>query len=268
QDKWLLVHGRKKWQHFYENVERQRQFFDRFLKGVDSEVKYWPRVSLEVRERFFIGNFRSETEWPPSGTRYEQLFLDPGRGQLGRSRPEEEGVVRYPAAPGGGRACFDHRFAETTDVVGHMKLRLWVEAHGSDDMDLFVALQKVDRTGDVVTFPYYSSHDNGPVALGWLRVSHRELDEERSRPYQPVMKHRRELKLKPGEIVPVDIEIWPSGTRFEAGETLRLIVQGTDVYTYPEEMNTIAHTDSVNAGEHRLHAGGRFDSHLLVPVLP
>ena len=35
EQKWLLVHGRKKWWHFYqpENVERQRQFFNRFLKG-------------------------------------------------------------------------------------------------------------------------------------------------------------------------------------------------------------------------------------------
>jgi len=35
KDKWLLVHGRKKWWHFYQmdNVERRRQFFNRFLKG-------------------------------------------------------------------------------------------------------------------------------------------------------------------------------------------------------------------------------------------
>jgi len=269
EDKWLLVHGRKKWQHFYENVERQRQFFDRFLKGVESEVRYWPRVSLEVRERFYMGNFRSESEWPPSRTRYEKLFLDSGQAQLSPSRPGTGGVVRYEVAPdGGGRACFDYRFPERTELTGHMKLRLWVEANGSDDMDLFVAVQKVDRTGAVVPFPYFSNHEDGPVALGWLRVSHRELDEDRSYPHQPVLKHQRELKLKPGEVVPVEIEIWPSGTRFEAGETLRLVVQGTDVYTYPEEMNTIAHADSVNRGEHRLYAGGKFDAHLLVPVVP
>lgn len=265
-DKWLLVHGRKKWQHFYENAERQRQFFDRFLKGIDSEVTYWPRVSLEVRERFCAGNFRSENEWPLSRTRYRKLFLDTGRARLGLSCPRTENVLRYHAGPGGsGRACFDYRFPERTELTGHMKLKLWVEADGSDDMDLFVAVQKVDRTGDLVTFPYFSNHEDGPVALGWLRASHRELDEARSRPEQPVLAHRRELKLKPGEIVPVEIEIWPSSTLFEAGETLRLVVQGTDIYTYPGAMNNIAHQDTVNRGEHRLHAGARFDAHLLVP---
>ncbi|MBO0702653.1 MAG: X-Pro dipeptidyl-peptidase domain-containing protein, partial [Candidatus Dormibacteraeota bacterium] len=35
EEKWLWIHGRKKWEHYYrpENVERLRQFFDHFLKG-------------------------------------------------------------------------------------------------------------------------------------------------------------------------------------------------------------------------------------------
>ena len=45
--------------------------------------------------------------------------------------------------------------------------------------------------------------ENGQVAVGWLRVSHRELDPEKSTPYQPWMKHEKLLKLKEGEIVPV-----------------------------------------------------------------
>ena len=43
------------------------------------------------------------------------------------------------------------------------------------------------------------------------------------------MLHRRELKLKPGEIVELNIEIWPGSTHFNVGEGLRLLVQGTDV---------------------------------------
>ena len=40
------------------------------------------------------------------------------------------------------------------------------------------------------------------------------------------LKHQRALKLEPGEIVPVDIEIWPSSTLFRKGEALQLTVQG------------------------------------------
>jgi uncharacterized protein len=45
----------------------------------------------------------------------------------------------------------------------------------------------------------------------------------------PWLKHEREILFKKGEIVELDIEIWPSGTRFEKGEGLRFDVQGTDV---------------------------------------
>jgi predicted acyl esterase len=110
---------------------------------------------------------------------------------------------------------------------------LRVQAEGSDDLDLFVALEKVDQAGCLVPLAFFGNHDDGPVALGWLRASHRELDEERSTPYQPVHKQARELKLQPGEIVPVDIEIWPTSILFEKGERLRLSVQGSDIYWYP-----------------------------------
>ena len=106
------------------------------------------------------------------------------------------------------------------------------------------------------------------MALGWLRASHRELDEAKSTEYQPVLSHQREQKLAPGAIVPLEIEIWPSGTRFEAGEKLRLVVQGTDIYTYTKPVMCDRHEDSVNRGHHALYTGGRYDSHLLVPDVP
>jgi predicted acyl esterase len=110
--------------------------------------------------------------------------------------------------------------------------------------------------------------EDGPVALGWIRASHRELDEGRSTPCQPVLAHRRELRPRRGEIVPLAIEILPSGTRFGPGETLRLVVQGTDIYRQPRPLVQAFHDDSVNWGPHLIHTGGRFDSHLLIPYAP
>jgi len=40
-----------------------------------------------------------------------------------------------------------------------------------------------------------------------LRVSQRELDPELSTDFQPVQSHRKQEKLKAGEIVPVDIRV-------------------------------------------------------------
>jgi uncharacterized protein len=273
EHKWLMVHGRKKWENFYQpdNVEKQKQFFNRFLKGIDNRVKYWPKVTLEIREKFFVGSFRTEREWPLERTRYSKLFLNASDGTLSESPFHRETQIRYAVndiADKTQKAQFEFTFETKTELTGHMKLRLWVQADGSDDMDLFVAIEKIDRAGYIVPFPFFSGHDDGPVALGWLRVSHRELDEVQSTSYQPVFKHRREVKLKAGEIVPVEIEILPSSTLFERGEKLLTVVQGNDIYSYSDGTLTNAHTRTVNQGEHVIHSGGKYDSHLLVPVIP
>lgn len=92
---------------------------------------------------------------------------------------------------------------------------------------------KLDAYGDVTGFPFYAVFEDGPVALGWIRASHRELDETRSKPWQPVLAHRRELPVIPAEPVPLGIEILPSGTLSRPGGTLRLVIQGRTSTTTP-----------------------------------
>lgn len=268
--KWLHVHGRKKWHYFYrpDSVERQRAFFDHFLQRAGTSVPAWPPVLLEVREAANRGVLRAEREWPLARAEYRKLHLDvPSR--LVDQPVFQESVIRYLPLSPEGRAVFDHRFAAATELTGYCKLRLWVEAEGADDMDLFVALQKLDRDGKPVPFIFYAMHESGPVALGWLRVSHRALDPQRSRPEFPVHPHTAEERLIAGERVPVEIEIWPSSTLFEAGECLRLIIQGRDI---PEPTAPNApfalHQETRNRGTHVIHTGGVWDSYLLVPCIP
>lgn len=273
--KWLEVHGRKKWAHYYDpqSLRKQRAFFDHVLKGLDTELSMWPAVHLEVREKFYVGAMRAETEWPVARTRYVPLYLDAGAAAMRSAPVASASHCRYDAAKDmsggvGDRAIFDYRFGEETVVAGHMKLRVWMATDRGDDMDIFVAIQKLDAAGAVVPFAYYAQFEDGPVALGWLRASHRELDEDRSTPFQPVLRHARELRLAPGEIVPLDIEIWPSGTRFAEGESLRLVVQGSDIYDYPKPSVYARHEDLRNRGSHIIHTGVDHESFLLVPVLP
>lgn len=273
KEKYLIVHGRKKWQNFYlpESIEKQRQFFNYYLKGLDNRVKYWPRVTLEIREKYYVGHTRTENEWPPARTEYRPLFINADDGRMDRFPFARESATYYDVdnpADKTQNAQFEYEFPDTTEITGYMKLKLWVETEGSDDLDLFVAIEKIDRAGYIVPFPYFGNHDDGAVALGWLRVSHRELDTESSTPWQPVLRHQRELKLNKGEIVPVEIEIWPSSTLFEKGERLRLVVQGSDIHSHPEGGHTIWHSDTVNKGRHIIHTGDRYDSHLLLPVIP
>src|SRR5690606_17121909 len=53
KEKWLEVHGGKKWGYFYEpaSVARQTAFFDHFLMEKPSQLAHWPAVKLHVRDR-------------------------------------------------------------------------------------------------------------------------------------------------------------------------------------------------------------------------
>jgi len=271
--KWLDVHGRKKWAYYYEpeNVERQRAFFDHFLLGKDTGIESWPRVRAEVRERYNEGTWRTAREWPLEDVEYRQVHLDAAGGSLTWEPVADEAATSYDGLGSGlapRRATFTIPFAEPVELVGHVRAVLHMSADEAEDMDVFVALFKLDAEGNQVGFPYYGQFEDGPVAVGWLRASHRELDPERSTDYLPVLAHRRALPLTPGEPARLDIEVWPSGTRFEAGEQLLLVVQGSDVMRYPEPLTYARHADSVNVGRNVVHTGGRFDSHLVVPVLP
>jgi predicted acyl esterase len=269
EDKWLEVHGQKKWAHYYQPSSRQRQlaFFDRYLRQRPTLLDAWPKVRIEVRDRHGVAEERAEAEWPLARTEHRALHLDATTGTL-RAAPTEVAELRYDAREG--RASFDWTFAEAVELTGEASLRLWVEADGSDDMDLFVALQKLDAVGNEVGFTFYSFYENGPIALGWLRASHRALDTAASRPERPVHLHTGEDRLAPGECVPVEIEIWPFSVRFAPGETLRLVIAGKDIYQ-PEEGLALPfplHQHTRNAGLHVLRTGGEFDSFLLLPFVP
>jgi predicted acyl esterase len=68
----------------------------------------------------------------------------------------------------------------------------------------------------------------------------------------------------------VGIEIWPFSVRFAAGETLRLVIAGTDIYR-PEEGVMLPfplHEQTRNSGAHIIRTGGAYDSSILLPFIP
>jgi predicted acyl esterase len=72
------------------------------------------------------------------------------------------------------------------------------------------------------------------------------------------------LPLAPDQIVPVDVELYPSSTFFAGGESLELIIASSEIIPSPPYRKDV----SVNRGIHVIHCGGDYDSHLLVPVVP
>ena len=146
-----------------------------------------------------------------------------------------------------------------------MKLHAWVEAKGHDDMDLFITIKKISAEGVELPVCVFGDTSPHPGAWGKLRVSHRELDPEQSTDFQPIQSHECELKLSPGEIVPIDAEINPTSRKWYAGEKLRVQICGRYIREPYWIEPLIWETD--NAGEHVVHTGGEHDSYLQIPVV-
>ncbi|MEZ0365919.1 CocE/NonD family hydrolase [Mycobacterium sp. pUA109] len=263
-NKWLYTHGRKKWEVFYseEGVRAQKKFFDFFLKNIANGMLEVPRVRIEVRETRDKWEARYEDKWPLRRTRYVDLHLAP-HGVLTFDKSTAAASVSYDSRAHGG-VHFDCRWENDVELTGNMKLKLWVSAESGRDIDLFVGVQKLDVDGAQVFFEGgVAGFEKDMVASGWLRISQRELDPDRSKPWMPYLRHRTKRTIKPGDIVPVEIEVLPSSTLFRKGETLRLVVQGKDITGNP----SIGHKMVVNRGLHHIYLGGHYDSHLLVPLI-
>lgn len=267
KDKWLRAHREFEWPDFYmpENIEELKRFFDRYCKGINNGWEMTPRVRIDVQDAYdeLAEERRPEKEFPLARTQYRKLHLDAATMTASDDAVASESSVSYDANEG--QAEFDYTFAEDTEITGYMKLHAWVEAKGHDDMDLFITIKKISAEGVELPVCVFGDTSPHPGAWGKLRVSHRELDPEQSTDFQPIQSHERELKLSPGEIVPIDVEINPTSRKWYAGEKLRVQICGRYIREPYWIEPLIWETD--NAGEHVVHTGGEHDSYLQIPVI-
>lgn len=265
--KWIYTHRTGKWTSYYSDEVKALllDFMDHHLKGVSNRFDDLPPVRLEVRaSRDVIREVRWEESWPLPNTEYNRLHLS--ADGLVNEQPKELGEVSYNQD---GAAEFSVTFQNDTELSGHIKLRLWVEARGQsgaaapDDMVVCCFLDKRDSLQRSVRFNGTIGSQNDMLSRGYLRVSRRALDESRSTDWLPVLQGDRIEKLHPGEVVPIDIALCPIATYFAAGESLCLIVCAKDRVHAP----VFGKDTADNTGLHVLHFGGSRESHLLIPVV-
>jgi len=263
--KWMRAHREFEWPDGYnrENLAELELFFERYLKDIHNCWESTPRVRLEVMDahEFLYAKNRPERSFPIKRTEYKKLYLDAANARLSFEPVAATSSVSYDGNTG--IANFDIKFEEDTEITGYMKLHMWVEADGHDDMDMFVNIQKLDTKGEWL--PVDVLGEPHPGTWGKKRVSHRTLDEDLSTDFQPIQSHLKEEKLSPGEIVPVDIEIVPISRFWHKGQSLRIQIAGCYIREGWFEPLT---WDTDNHGNHIIHTGGEYKSYLQIPVIP
>lgn len=281
KDKWLRIHNSQEWPDYYDHSNREdlRRFFDHFLMGEDNGWEKTPRVryallDLEGGDQVNL----PADQFPPHGVEYTKYYLDGNSRTLKTAAPSQETTAAYDAEASPALVSFIVRFDEQTTMVGYPKARLWVEAKGADDMDLFVFVQKLNEHGTPLqefTVPNHGAmiHDvteRGASILrykgssGRLRVSMRHLDETMSTDEVPAHSFDRVQKLNPGQVVDVEIDLLPMGLVFRPGEQLRFVISAQNLFG--SWMPGLREYIPENNGTHIIHAGGKRASYLQLPL--
>ena len=289
------------------SIAEHRAFFDYWLKGIENGIMDKPPVRLEIRAGDGCSYRLEENEWPIARTNYVKLFLDAAQSdwkadpwrndfmRLSLVPPQEPRQAAYsaevpiesrtgpspallPVKPPAallawktGVSFISDPLTEDMVFAGYGKAELWVSST-SEDMDIFVSLRIVDEQDRLVDHAgpvtIGMSTKNYPLAKGWLKASHRKVDEARSTVYTVKHTHRKAdyAPLQPGEVVPVAIEIIPSTALLRKGYRIRLDIQPFDGFDHGSRH---AYDSSYHDGARNvIYTGGDRPSWIQLPIVP
>jgi len=259
-------------------------WYDYWLKGHDTGVMDGATVTTFVSG---IDEYVAWSEWPPEEIEYSNLYLrrgpsgavvslndgflsqEPPRGGEGGttySYPRQEwhlGPVEFK--PDGSSDPTSQVLTWTTEPLGQDVMiagPIAVVLYASSDQldtDFFVKLwdQVPSGTGQ--------NHHDVLLARGWLRASHRELDESRSKIGRPFHPHRDPRPIEPGKVYRFDIEVWPIAHVFVAGNRIRLQLTNGDSSVTD---GNYTHFYGLKFGSDTILHDADHPSHVMLPIIP
>ena len=121
------------------------------------------------------------------------------------------------------------------ELTGPMASKLWISSD-TIDADLFLVFRIFSPDMQEITFQG-ALDPHTPIAQGWLRASHRKLDEQKSEVWRPYHCHDEKQPLVPGDVYELDIEVWPTCIVVPRGFRIALSVRGKD-YVFPGEVDS------------------------------
>ena len=242
---------------FYDDeiVDLQMSFFDAFLKGEDRGG--WtdgtrPPIDLILRkgnvgvnnpEAEKVFQRRDEHEWPLARTKYTRFYLTPDMA-LSQTEPATDiphHRASYPALGNIDHPEFvnfvSHPLPNETEITGYITAHLNVSVTPlpggpvPQDIDLFLTIRHYDSDSKEI---FYTGITGEPIPLckGWQRLSLRHVnkDHPRHRTWLPHRDYfeRDLLPVLPGEIYPVDVEIWATNVIAAAGDRIVLEISSGD----------------------------------------
>lgn len=219
------------------DIELSVDFLDRFVKNINNGFeKREPRVVLPMESKldgasaWAIKRSSLQKLQPspvsfhlreggllspdlPTGDEAGDSYLYPlatpslitGAGGWSASLPANPGALSYTT----------NTLSNDMVLAGPASVDLWITST-SDDVDLQATISEVRPDGQEMY-----------VQRGWLRTSHRRMDEQASTVFQPIHTHRRAdfAPLTPNEATYIRFEVFPFAHAFRANSKLRLTIE-------------------------------------------
>ncbi len=191
------------------------RWFDHWMKGIDTGIM------AESPVRAFVMNtdqWKHGSDWPFPETKFTPFYLHENAMLSEHEHWPYEGSDSFEDSPWM-RTSITYAspsLVEETEVVGPISLKIYA-ATTDTDINWIVSLLEIDQSGN-----------ERILTKGWLKGSHRELDMEKSSPWEPVHKHSHPVPLTAGEIYQFDIKLVPTGNLFRAGSKIGLKISCAD----------------------------------------
>ncbi|KAI1858296.1 uncharacterized protein JN550_012827 [Neoarthrinium moseri] len=286
---------------FYEedHVEMQKSFLSAFLKGND--YNGWTTGKRPILQYFSrrgnpgVNNPEAErstflrkkgSEWPLPNTQYTKYYLsasntlslDPPNvtdtpikrlSYEAPSTPEDPKLIQFCTAP------FDSELEITGHIVAHLNVSATSSleyATAPKDIDLFLTLRHFGADGKEIFYTGTIGNES-PVVKGWQRVSLRKVNKDHPR-HREWLPHRDYFSTDvkpviPGEVYPIDVEIWPTNVVLSSGSRLVLEIssgdtQGVGIFAHDGEERSVERFGGLN----HIHFAPHYQNWVSLPIIP
>ena len=245
----------------YDNpVPEELRWYDYWLKGTDTGLMEEPPIKTLVMGE---EKYRYDTQWPAKETEYQKFYLkknnslDTNKAEADgvdtirhipptqvSQMPEEVPALTYTSEP----------FTEDTEMAGPVTGCLYA-AIDIEDAHLALKLWDKDSKTGYRTL----------LSCGYLKCSHRKIDENTSTPHRPKHDHTQEEQVIPGKVYEYIFEMAPIDNMYKAGHCVEVEFKTMDQQYFDfNEMASLPrlYTSGRVAGPHPLAKEVNFEIHL------
>ena len=257
------------------------------LGTTTSDFSSWPPSEISA-QRYYLqpdgklaltapavadGEARGESSYVYDPSTKRSSTFDGGTDQIWKAEtqttPDSDpnGIHWKPLAEGNSLSFVTDAFTKTTAMAGQGSVDLWLRSNAADT-DLEVTITEVRPDGQ-----------ERYIQSGWLRASHRKLDEAKSTELAPFQTQLAAdaAPLPAGQFVPMRVGLFPFAHLFRTGSKLRLNIEapGGNQPFWKYDSCTLAHVVAGCATVAGVgpqineigHSVGR-PSSVVLPVLP